>query len=245
MKPTPTSQTKLPPLLVFGAHPDDIEFACGGVVAKEVRQGRAAHFVVCSRGESGSYGTPAQRVKEATKSAAILGATIEFVELDGDAHLEIKVAHTLKLAAIVRRLKAGVVLAPSLVENQHPDHWRLGRLAQDAVRLARYGGVKELRRLPAHAVGHLLFYAVTPQSEPAGITPIYIDVSPPEIIVAWTRAMEAHASQVSQRKYIELQISRARTLGLGAGIDYAVALFPNASLVFDSLASLGAGARRF
>src|SRR5690349_7593650 len=126
MKPTPNSRPESPkpaPLLVFGAHPDDIEFACGAVVAKETRLGRAVQFVVCSQGESGTHGTPEQRVAEAEKSAALLGATVEFIELNGDAHLEIRAAHALKLAGIVRRVKPGIVLAPSLVENQHPDHW--------------------------------------------------------------------------------------------------------------------------
>src|SRR6185369_3488058 len=142
-----------------------------GVVAKETRLGRQVHFVVCSRGEAGSHGTPVQRVAEAEKSAALLGATVEFIELDGDAHLEIRAAHAIKLAGIVRRVKPGLLLAPSLVENQHPDHWRLGRLVRDAARLARYGGVQELRDLAPHTVGQLLFYAVTPEAEPPGITP--------------------------------------------------------------------------
>src|SRR5882724_8343943 len=126
------------PLLAFGAHPDDIEFGCGGVIARETRAGRAAHFVVCSRGEAGTNGTPKQRVAEAKQAAAILGATIEFIELDGVAHLEIRAAHAIKLAGIIRRVRPGIVLAPSLVENQHPDHWRLGQLVRDATRLARY-----------------------------------------------------------------------------------------------------------
>ena len=83
MKPTPNSP-ELAPLLAFGAHPDDLEFACGGVIAKETHLGRAVHLVVCSRGEAGTHGTPAQRVAEAEKSAALLGATIEFIELDGE-----------------------------------------------------------------------------------------------------------------------------------------------------------------
>ena len=75
----------------------------------------------------------------------MLGATLEFVELDGDAHLEIRAAHAIKLAGIIRKIRPTLVLAPSLVENQHPDHWRLGQLVRDATRLARYGGVKELQ----------------------------------------------------------------------------------------------------
>lgn len=245
MKRTPKSQTDLLPLLAFGAHPDDIEFACGAVVAKETRLGRPVHFVICSQGEAGSYGTPKQRVAEAKKAAAILGATMEFIKLDGDAHLEIKSAHALKLARIVRRVKPGIVLAPSLVQNQHPDHWRLGRLANDALRLARYGGVKELRNAPPHATEQLLFYAVTSEAEPRDITPVFIDVSGPEIVAAWKAAMEAHASQTSARAYVELQLGRARANGLRAGVSHTTALFPGNPFVLDSLAPLSHGARSF
>ena len=233
------------PLLAFGPHPDDIEFGCGGVIAKETRAGRAAHFVICSRGEAGTHGTPARRVAEAKKSAMLLGATVEFIELDGDAHLEVRVAHAIKLAGILRRRRPGVVLAPSLVENQHPDHARLGQLVRDAARLARYGGLKELRRQSPHAIDQLFFYAVTPESEPPGITPVLIDVSAPKIVTAWTAAMEAHISQTSARSYVELQLTRARLRGLRADIGHAIALFPNDPLVLDSLAAVSRGARRF
>jgi len=232
-------------LLAFGAHPDDIEFGCGGVIAKETRAGRKAHFVICSRGEAGTHGTPAQRVAEARKSAALLGATVEFIELDGDAHLEVSVAHTIKLAGVLRRIRPGIVLAPSLVENQHPDHAKLGQLVRDAARLTRYGGLKELRRVRPHAIEQLFFYAVTPEAEPPGITPVLIDVSAPKIMSAWTAAMEAHRSQTSARSYVELQLTRARLRGLRAGIGHAIALFPNDPLVLDSLAQVSRSARRF
>ena len=233
------------PLLAFGAHPDDIEFACGGVIAGEALAGRKAHFVVCSRGETGSHGTPEIRTDEARKSAALLGATIEFLELDGDAHLEMRAAHAIRLAGFIRRIRPGVVLAPSVVENQHPDHSRLGRLVRDACRLARYGGLKELRRQTPHAIEQMFFYAVTPEAEPRDITPVLIDVSAPEIISVWTAAMKAHASQTSARNYVELQLTRARLLGARAGTGHAVALFPNEPLVFESLAQTRRAARNF
>jgi len=179
MKPGPKSPSDTPPpsLLVFGAHPDDIEFGCGGVVACETRAGRPVHFVVCSRGESGTHGTPTQRTAEAKASAKILGATIEFADLGGDAHFEERSAHVVALAWIIRRVRPAFVLAPTTVENQHPDHVKLGRMVRDASRLARYGGVKELRRLPPHAIGQLLYYAVSPDAEPKDVTPLYIDVA--------------------------------------------------------------------
>jgi LmbE family N-acetylglucosaminyl deacetylase len=245
MKPTPKSRPEFPPLLAFGAHPDDIEFGCGGVIAKETRAGRAAHFVVCSRGEAASHGTPAQRVIEANRSAALSGARLEFVELGGDAHFEVSVAHAIKLAGIIRRVRPGIVLAPSLIENQHPDHPRLGQLVRDACRLARYSGVKELHSARPHAIEQLFYYAVTPEAEPSDITPVLIDVSAPDVLRAWTVAMQAHASQAAARNYVELQLTRARLRGLRAGCGHAIALFPNDPLVLDSLAAIGRGARRF
>jgi len=245
MKPTPKFRPEPAPLLAFGAHPDDIEFGCGSVIANETGAGRAAHFVICSRGEAGTHGTPAQRMAEAKISAALLGATVEFVQLDGDAHLEVRAAHAIKLAGIIRRVRPGTVLAPSLVENQHPDHPKLGQLVRDACRLARYGGIKELRRASSHAIEQLFYYAVTVEAEPVNITPVLIDVSAPDVLKAWTLAMEAHTSQMSARNYVELQLTRARLRGLRAGGGHAIALFPNDPLVLDSLAAVSHSSRRF
>jgi LmbE family N-acetylglucosaminyl deacetylase len=232
-------------ILAFGAHPDDIEFGCGGVIAQETQAGRAVHLAVCSRGESGTNGTPAKRTKEAKKAARLLGAAIEFIDLGGDAHFAADVASAMVLATAIRRLRPQIVLAPSFVENQHPDHAVLGRLVRNAARLARYGGVKELRRFAPHAIGSLLFYAVTPEAEPTDLGRVMIDVSSPAAMSAWTAAMEAHASQTSARRYVELQVTRARLNGLRAGVAHAIPLFPNEPPVFESLAQLVRAARRF
>ncbi len=245
MKPTPISPPEPAPLLAFGAHPDDIEFGCGAVVAQEARRGRAVHLVVTSRGESGSRGTPGERTLEAENAAALLGATLEFVHLDSDAHLEIRSAHAICLAGIIRRIRPGIALAPSTVQNQHPDHWRLGTLVRDATRLARYGGIAELRDQPGHSISQLLFYAVTPEAEPTDISPMFIDVSAPEVVAAWTAAMNAHVTQVSARNYVEHQLVRSRMLGFRAGVAHAMALFPNDPPVFDSLRSLSRDDGRF
>jgi LmbE family N-acetylglucosaminyl deacetylase len=234
-----------PPLLAFGAHPDDIEFGCGGIIARETHAGRPVHLVICSRGESGTNGTPAERTAEAEKAAELLGATFEFVELDGDAHLEIRSAHAIALAAIIRRSKPAIVLAPTLEQNQHPDHWRLAQLVRDATRLARYGGFAELKNQPVHAIGQLFFYAITSNAEPSNCPPVLIDVSSPEVVAAWTAAMQAHASQLKTRDYVDVQLARARVNGSRCETSAAMALYPNDPLVFDSLAALGHGARRY
>ncbi len=232
-------------LLVFGAHPDDIEFGCGAVIAGETQGGATAHFVICSRGEAASHGTPAQRSQEARKAAQALGATVEFLDLGGDAHFDLRASHAIALAAIIRRVRPATVLAPSVVENQHPDHAKLGRMVRDAARVARYGGVKELRRAAPHAIAQLFFYAVTPEAEPTDLGRVVIDVSSPAVISAWTASMAAHASQMKTRNYVELQLTRARLNGLRAGVEHGIPLFPSDGLLFGSLAAAGRGARRY
>jgi hypothetical protein len=118
-------------------------------------------------------------------------------------------------------------------------------MVRDAARLARYGGVEELRASTPHTIGHLLFYAQSSDAEPRDITPFLIDVSSPEILNAWKQAMESHASQTAARNYVELQLTRARLHGLQAGVEHAIALFPNDPLLFGSLADLKRSARRF
>jgi len=232
-------------ILVFGAHPDDIEFGCGGIIASETLAGRKAHFVVCSLGEAGTNGTPEQRADESRNAAAILGATIEFIELDGDAHLEVRAAHSIRLAEIIRRVRPAKVLATTYMENQHPDHSKLGHIVRDAARIARYGGMKELIEINTHAIEQLLFYAVTPEAVQREITPVLIDVSAPDVMSKWNAAMSAHGTQAATRNYIELQLTRAKLLGAQAGVEYAIALYPNDPLVFQSLAQTGKGARHF
>lgn len=233
------------PLLVFGAHPDDVEFGCGAVIAREAAEGRLAHFVVASRGEAASNGTPEQRTAEAERAAAILGATMEFIDLGGDAHLAAHVTHTIALARVIRRTRPRCILAPTTTQNQHPDHVAIGTMVRDAARLARYGGLEELREQPSHSIEVLLCYAITVEAEPAGTTPILVDVSSPEVMERWKSALAAHDSQSRTRNYSELQLTRARLHGLRAGVEQAWPLWPADPLVLDSLQPLTRSARRF
>jgi N-acetylglucosamine malate deacetylase 1 len=245
MKPTSNLTPNSNSLIAFGAHPDDIEFGCGAVIAQQTRAGNAAHLVVCSRGEAGTFGTPDVRTQEAQAAAKILRATIEFLELDGDAHLELKVAHAIRIAEILRRTRPAIVLAPSPEPNQHPDHAKLGQLVRDASRLARYGGMSELNELAPVAIDQLWFYALSLESEPKHISPVMFDVSTPDVLADWTTAMEAHQSQTRARAYVQLQLTRARLNGVHAGIEHAIALFPNDPPVAESLTTFRKTANSF
>jgi len=113
-------------ILAIGAHPDDVEFGAAPLLIKELKKGNQAKIVVCSLGEAGTSGTPQGRKKEAMDAAKVVGAEIEFLNLGGDCHIEYNPQNGFKIAAILRKYKPNIVLAPSLMENQHPDHGRTG-----------------------------------------------------------------------------------------------------------------------
>jgi LmbE family N-acetylglucosaminyl deacetylase len=231
-------------ILAIGAHPDDIEFACGGILLAEAARGAEIFLALCSRGEAGTNGTPDEREREARCAAGMLGAEIGFFDFGGDSHIERSNANALTLAGHIRIVRPDVLLGSVTAENQHPDHAIVGSLARDAARLARYGGIEELGEFPAHSIRHHFGYAVTPGAEP-GRDRLAIRVDVSEHFARWVELMECHRSQLRTRNYIELQVARARLFGLEAGVEYAQPVFPQDDLLVNSLAELPPSVRLF
>ncbi len=221
-------------ILTFGAHPDDIEFGCAPVLLAERVRGAELTLVVCSQGEAGTRGTPEIRRQEAEAAAELMEARLRFLDLDGDARLARTPENARVLAAVIREEKPDVVLAPTPTENQHPDHTALGAMARDAARLARYGGLADLRDQAPHVIDQLFFYSVTNNDPFPAASAFRYDVSEQRDL--WRRVMECHASQLGgNRRYIELQETRARLLGLESGCEAAVQLYANDPLQVSSL----------
>ena len=228
-------------LLAVGAHPDDIEFGCAPLLIQEARKGSEVHMLVLSRGEAGSAGTPEGREQEAREAAGRMNAGIEFLEMGGDCHLQNIPANTFAIGRVIRRLRPSLVLAPHTDENQHPDHAVAGRLVRDACRMARYGGLAELRDLPVHRIDNLLYYNITRH---LGAMPeIVIGIA--DVMAEWEAVMQCHASQVGSKGYIDLQISAARVLGLATGAGYAIGLFTNDPVRLAGLSDLSLSSRSF
>ena len=231
-------------ILAVGAHPDDIEFGCGGILLVEAARGSEISLCVCSRGESGTNGTPAEREAEAADAARLLGARLEFLDLGGDSHIEVSVPNALALARSIRARQPEILLGPFSSPDQHPDHAAVGCLCRDAARLARYGGIAELRDLPPHAIRHFFCYAVTPGGEPPQArSAIWVDISAQ--FAPWVTLMECHRTQLRTRRYIDLQTSRARVLGLEAGVEYAQPLFSTDDFLVETLAEIPPSVRLF
>ncbi len=59
-------------ILAIGAHPDDVELGCGGLLLKAVRNGHQVFICTLTRGAAS--GDPAHRTKELFESAKYIGA---------------------------------------------------------------------------------------------------------------------------------------------------------------------------
>lgn len=133
--------------LAIGAHPDDIEFGCGGTLAKWARRGCAIHHAVLTDGSKGTWDADEdqtalvrRREEEQRAAARVLGGAapvIFFGRVDGE--LENGAEERRDVVELIRRLKPDVVFGhdPWRRYRLHPDHRRAGFLVTDAVVAAR------------------------------------------------------------------------------------------------------------
>jgi LmbE family N-acetylglucosaminyl deacetylase len=105
-------------VLAIGAHPDDVEIGCGGTLAKHRACGDIVHILTLSRGAMG--GEVNVRTAEAQRAAALLGAKLEFGNLQ-DGHITEGVETIEIIQAAIRELRPTHVYTHCL-EDTHQDH---------------------------------------------------------------------------------------------------------------------------
>ncbi|MEM9558300.1 MAG: bacillithiol biosynthesis deacetylase BshB1 [Acidobacteriota bacterium] len=179
-------------VLAIGAHPDDVELAAGGTVAKLVAAGRRVGIVHLTRGEAGTRGTVEERRAEAEGAAEVLGASHLDILDCGDAGLRTGRAEEDTLLALLRRRRPELVLAPP-PSDRHPDHGRAHRLVVDACFYAGLRGRARGRGGEAHRPGAVVCYMQHDLFTPSFI----VDVG------AWWQAkldaLACYRSQLHQR----------------------------------------------
>jgi LmbE family N-acetylglucosaminyl deacetylase len=144
-----TVSTNLAPpaaALAVGAHPDDIEFGCGGTLAKWARAGTTIHHLVLTDGSKGSWDPAqdeaaliAQRQEEQRRAAAILGqGTVTFLGRT-DGALTNGEREQWEVSRWLRLIRPDVVLGhdPWRRYRLHPDHRHAGFILTDALVAAR------------------------------------------------------------------------------------------------------------
>lgn len=170
-------------ILAIGAHPDDIEFGCGGSLIKYARKGHQVFLLVMTEGSQG--GDPGVRRAEQEKAAAILGAR---KVLWGDYRdTEIPMGRPLiqRLEEVVR------LVAPDFIfvhhaDDTHQDHRNLSEATLSATRYTR----------------NVLCYEgpTTQNFSPS----VFVDVEP--VLEDKVAALQAHASQVMKTNIEGLSI---------------------------------------
>lgn len=182
-------------ILVFGAHPDDAEYKCGGSAVHWIRQGHAVKFISVTDGRSGHHRIGPDdlvqvRRAEARSAAGVLGVESEILPFpDGALEPCLDARHA--LIRVEREWRPDVVLTHR-PNDYHPDHRYTSQLVQDAAYMVMVPHVcpevPALRRNPA------IFYLSDAFRKPSPFAPdaaVRID----DVLELKVKALAAHHSQ--------------------------------------------------
>jgi bacillithiol biosynthesis deacetylase BshB1 len=213
-------------VLAFGAHPDDIELGCAGLLAKLSNENVSFGMADLTRGEMGTRGTVKERAEEAAKAAQILRAQFRVNLEIPDTNIEETIENREKIVRLIRQAQPEVILLPH-PGDRHPDHAQCSKFVKAA---AFYAGVKKIAPeagLPAHRPSKLLYYMISTPFEPT----LFVDIS--ETFDVKIAALRAHRSQffnesyqaeetyISSKAYFESIETRAKYFGWQAGVAFA------------------------
>jgi len=220
-------------LLAIGAHPDDVELACGGTVAKCVQLGYRAGILDLTLGELGTRGTAAQRQNEAKEAARILGVTVRENLAIPDGDIQVNRKNILKLVAVIRKYRPRLLLIPHSTE-RHPDHVHTHHLAREAW---FYAG---LRKIQTKSGGKLLdawrpdqYFQFMQWYE--FIPTFIVDIT--DVFETRMKAVRAHRSQfydpgskdpqtiLSQKSFLDFVETRCKEYGSKIGVRYGEPFF--------------------
>ena len=202
--------------LAFGAHPDDIELCCGGLLIKLKKQGHKTAVIDLTYGELSTNGDVDTRKKETNSASQIL-------QLDQRMNLGFNDGHIIntpetRLAVIkqIRLWQPKICLIPYWVD-RHPDHMNASHLIFEAI---FYAGLSRINtRQEAFRPKSILYYMQHQVFDPTFI----IDIS--DEFEDKLYAIKAYQSQfgfpgsrqtatyINRDEFIESMITRAKFYG--------------------------------
>lgn len=122
-------------VLIFGAHPDDVDFTAGGTAALYARQGHEVLCVSVTNGdaghqtEAGAY-LARRRRAEAEAAGRVIG--VRYITLDNhDGELMPTLENRRQIIRLIRQFKPDLIMSPR-PNDYHPDHRYTAQLIQDA-----------------------------------------------------------------------------------------------------------------
>lgn len=154
-------------VIAVGAHPDDVEIACGGTLAKLVQQGYRVGIVDLTNGEPTPLSPgPEVREREAHQAAAQLGCTRVILDLPNRRlfdDFESRVA----LAKEFRKYRPEIVIGfGDKTPMASPDHWQAMQITDAAVFYSRLTKWDEyFDGLPVHTIAKQLYFRLAFEPE--------------------------------------------------------------------------------
>ena len=192
-------------ILAIGAHPDDIEFGCGGTIVKYTQKGHRLFLHIMTKGGSGADTSTRAREQEASK--VILGAEDIFWGGYEDTLLLVDVELIGKIEKVIKKVKPDFIFC-NYPEDTHQDHRHLAQAVMSATRYIR----------------NVLFYEgpTTQNFKPH----VFVDIS--DTLNIKIKALKAHKSQVMKTNIeglsiIEVARSSANFRGIQGRVKFAEA----------------------
>ncbi|MCX5829590.1 MAG: PIG-L family deacetylase [Deltaproteobacteria bacterium] len=196
-------------ILAIGAHPDDIEFGCGGTLLKYIRNGHDVYLLVMTEGHKG--GQAKLRKMEQKCAAAILKPQEVIWGSFRDTELTPKMNEMVQdIEAILGRIQPHFTFV-NYAEDTHQDHRALAKAAVSATRYVK----------------NVLFYE-GPTSQ--NFTPtVFVDIR--ETLEDKMRVLLAHQSQVMKTNIeglsiVDISRSTAVFRGISGRVQYAEGFMP-------------------
>jgi len=150
-------------VIAVGAHPDDVEIACGGTLAQLVRQGYKVGIIDLTDGEPTPLSPgPEVRFAEAQRAAEVLGVHAR-VQLDlPNRRLFDSFEARVALAKEFRKFRPRLVIGfGEKTPLASPDHWQAMQITDAAVFYARLTKWDDyFDGLPVHTVSAQLYYTL-------------------------------------------------------------------------------------
>ncbi len=192
-------------ILAIGAHPDDIEFGCGGALIKYSQKGHRLFILVMTGGGLG--GSSSVRTQEQKASGKILGAQKIYWGGYEDTHLVVNIDLIGKIEAVIAEVKPHFIFC-NFPDDTHQDHRHLSQAIMSATRYIR----------------NVLFFEgpTTQNFNPQ----VFVDIS--DTLDEKVEALESHRSQVMKTNIEDLSIvevarSSANFRGIQGRVKYAEA----------------------
>ena len=232
-------------ILAIGAHPDDVELSCTGVLAKEHSRGKKTGVLDLTRGELGTRGSAEIRDQEAADAAKILGLSVRENIALADGFFENNKESQLRIIEIIRKYKPEIVLC-NAIDDRHIDHGRGSKLTSDACFLS---GLKKIettldgKAQEAWRPKNVYHYIQWKNLQPDVVVDIsgFIDTKMEAVMAYKSQFYDPSKGEdntpISSKNFQESIKYRARDLGRLIGTEYAegftVERYPAVDSIFD------------